>query len=90
MMAWIDAGGSKVSGVMRTTRAIDDDRLTAAKAMAQQTNRTIGEVVSALARRASLPPVAQAERNGMPLLPVKAAGGLVTLDIVNALSDWGS
>jgi hypothetical protein len=47
----------------------------------------IGEVVSGLARRALRPPMAQAERNGIPLLPVKAAGVVVTLDIVNALLD---
>ncbi len=72
---------------MRTTLAIDDDVLTVAKALAQQTNRTIGEVVSDLARRGLRPPVMRADRNGIPLLPVKASGVLVTLDIVNALRD---
>ena len=75
---------------MRTTLSIDDDVLTAAKAVAQQTNRTIGEVVSDLARRALRPPVTQAERNGIPLLPIKGPGVLVTLDIVNALRDEGN
>ena len=72
---------------MRTTLAIDDDVLTAAKAIAQQTNKTIGEVVSALARRALRPPAAGAERNGIPLLPVRKAGVIVTPEIVNALRD---
>ncbi len=73
--------------MMRTTLAIDDDVLVAAKAVAQQTNRTIGEVVSDLARRALRPPVADSERNGIPLLPVKAHGVLVTPGMVNALRD---
>lgn len=75
---------------MRTTLAIDDDVLIAAKAVAQQSNRTIGEVVSDLARRALRPPMAPMARNGIPLLPVKAPGVLVTLDIVNALRDEGN
>lgn len=71
---------------MRTTLAIDDDVLTAAKAIARQTSKTIGEVVSELARRSLRSPAALAERNGIPLLPVRETGGLVTADIVNGLS----
>jgi hypothetical protein len=72
---------------MRTTLAIDDDVLIAATAVARQSNRTIGEVVSGLARRALRLPMGRAARNGIPLLSVKAPGVVVTLDIVNALSD---
>ncbi|PDT28044.1 CopG family transcriptional regulator, partial [Rhizobium sp. L9] len=36
---------------MRTTLAIDDDVLIAAKAMAAQQHRSVGEVISELARR---------------------------------------
>nr|WP_294557601.1 hypothetical protein [uncultured Rhodopila sp.] len=72
---------------MRTTLVIDDDVLTAAKAIAHQTNRTIGQVVSDLARRSLRQPAAPGERNGIPLLPVRAKGAIVTPDIVNALRD---
>jgi hypothetical protein len=72
---------------MRTTLAIDDDVLTAAKAIAHQTNRTIGEVVSELARRSLRPPAELAERNGVPLLSVRKPGVIVTQDIVNSLRD---
>ncbi len=72
---------------MRTTLAIDDDVLMAAKAIAHQTRKTIGEVVSDLARRSLRPPVARAERNGVPLLPVREAGVIVTPEIVNKLRD---
>lgn len=72
---------------MRTTLAIDDDVLAAAKAIARQRNQTIGHVVSELARKSLRPPAAATERNGIPLLPVRRPNAIVTLDIVNALRD---
>jgi hypothetical protein len=72
---------------MRTTLTIDDDVLTAAKAIARQTDRTIGEVVSELARTALRPKTQPRERNGIPLLPVRNPDAIVTLEIVNALRD---
>lgn len=72
---------------MRTTLVIDDDILMAAKAIARQRHQTIGEVVSELARRALRPPAAASERNGVPLLPVRRSGVVITPDIVNALRD---
>jgi hypothetical protein len=74
-------------GIMRTTLAIDDDILAAAKAIARQTNQTIGEVLSELARNALKPPSSLTERNGVPLLPVRKAGIIVTAEIINALRD---
>jgi hypothetical protein len=72
---------------MRTTLAIDDDVLSAAKAIARQRNLTLGKVVSDLARKSLRPPTASTERNGIPLLPVRRPGTIVTLDIVNAVRD---
>ena len=72
---------------MRTTIAIDDDVLTAAKAIARQRNQTVGKIVSELARRSLRPPAAGTERNGVPLLPVRGKGVVVTPEIVNALRD---
>ena len=72
---------------MRTTLAIDDDVLTAAKAIAHQENKTIGEVVSTLARRSLRPASDIGERNGIPLLSVREPGVIVTPEIVNALRD---
>ena len=40
---------------MRTTIAIDDDVLAAAKAIARQRHQTVGKVVSELARNSSTP-----------------------------------
>ncbi len=72
---------------MRTTLTIDDDVLAAAKAEAERQGRTIGEVVSELARRSLTRPIRQTERNGIPLLPVTNARAHVTLDVVNELRD---
>jgi hypothetical protein len=73
--------------MMRTTIAIDDDVLTAARAIARQRNRTVGQIVSELARHSLRPPAAGAERTGVPLLPVREKGVIVTPEIVNALRD---
>ncbi len=72
---------------MRTTLAIDDDVLAAARALADRENRSIGEVISALAREALKPRAAVApSRNGVPLLPSRSAVP-VTPELVNRLRD---
>lgn len=72
---------------MRTTLTLDDDVLVAAKAMAQQQRKSLGEVVSELARVALQPKASGKERNGVPLLPVRDGRPVVTLETVNALRD---
>ena len=72
---------------MRTTIAIDEDVLAAAKAIARQKHQTLGKVVSELARKSLRPPRASGERNGVPLLPIREPGVIVTLEIVNTLRD---
>lgn len=71
---------------MRTTLAIDDDVLEAAKAIAGQSHRSLGDVISELARKSLARPERGSIRNGVPLLPVRK-GAMVTQDIVNALRD---
>lgn len=74
---------------MRTTLTIDDDVLAYARGVAQQDARTIGEVISALAR-AALPPPPGCKiemRGGIPSLPRRAKGAVITLEYVNALRD---
>jgi hypothetical protein len=74
--------------IMRTTLTLDDDVLSAAKALAEQRNETIGGVISDLVRQALTPASRQAAtRNGVPLLPNCPDGGPVTLETVNALRD---
>ncbi len=72
---------------MRTTLAIDDDVLLAAKALAAQRNRSLGEVISELARTSLQRPRAGGERNGIPLLSRKPGSAPVTLETVNVLRD---
>ncbi len=71
---------------MRTTLAIDDDVLSAAKKLADQQHKTVGQVISDLARQALRRPAKGGERNGIPLIATRG-DTIVTLDIVNALRD---
>jgi hypothetical protein len=74
---------------MRTTLAIDDDVLAAAKHLAERERKSVGEVISILARQGlnrgarGTRPV----RNGVPLLPTRKGGTAVTLELVNQLRD---
>lgn len=73
---------------MRTTLAIDDDVLAAAKGLAARQRKTVGEVISALARQALRPAGAGPEtRNGVMLLPVRGDATPVTPELVNRLRD---
>ena len=57
---------------MRTTLQLDEDVLAAARALAAQQGRTLGEVVSELARKGLAPAAAPQHRNGIRLMPVRA------------------
>ncbi len=73
---------------MRTTLAIDDDVLTAAKGLAERQGKSLGAVISALVRQALRPVTAHAvTRNGVPLLPQRSDAKPVTLALVNQLRD---
>jgi len=74
---------------MRTTLAIDDDVLNAARAIAVQTRTSVGEVISDLARRSitqAKPESSPEFRNGIRLLPHRK-GAVVTTEQINALRD---
>ena len=73
---------------MRTTLTIDDDVLAAAKGLAAQQHKTLGEVISALSREALQPAKSsRGSRNGVPLLAVRAGTMPATLELVNQLRD---
>jgi hypothetical protein len=75
---------------MRTTLAIDDDILAAAKHLAQRERRTVGEVISALARQGlkRSTRASRTERNGVPLLASRRGTATpVTMELVNQLRD---
>jgi hypothetical protein len=73
---------------MRTTLDIDEDVLQTAKELAARRGTTAGRVISDLVRNALAPREASARnRNGVPVLPVRKRGSLVTPEIVNRLRD---
>ena len=73
---------------MRTTLSIDDDVLSAAKEMATAQNKTVGEVISFLARRGLNPVESPRQtRNGMPLLSVGAGTKRVKPELVHQLRE---
>ena len=74
---------------MRTTLAIDDDVLMAAKHMAEAQRRTVGEVISDLARQ-GLSPQSGPEvvyRNGIVQLPARPGVAPVTPELIKRLDE---
>lgn len=73
---------------MRTTLSIDDDVLAAAKGLAAAQHRSIGNVLSSLARQALRPNAPSSKmRNGVPLLTTQIGAATVTPELVNQLRD---
>ena len=73
---------------MRTTLAIDDDVLAAAKTLAARQRKPLGEIISSLARQALRPtPPPGQTRNGIPLLPLRPNTPPITPELVNQLRD---
>jgi hypothetical protein len=73
---------------MRTTLDIDDELLLTVKEIAQQRKTTAGSVVSSLLRKSLQPKSFKPQyRNGVPLLPRRPSGPVVTADLVNRLRD---
>jgi hypothetical protein len=73
---------------MRTTLEIEDEILLTVKAIAQQRKTTAGDVVSSLLRESLAPKNFKVEyRNGVPLLPRRPHGPIVTAELVNRLAD---
>lgn len=72
---------------MRTTLAIDDDVLAAAKGIADRQQKTVGDVISTLARQALQSKTSSGTRNGVPLLPGRSGVPSVTPELVKRLRD---
>jgi hypothetical protein len=73
---------------MRTTLAIDDDVLAVAKELAATERKSVGEVISSLARRALRPTDSDRKtRNGVPLLSVRPGAHRVTSELVHQLRE---
>ena len=77
---------------MRTTLEIDDDVLEAAKALARQTDRTAGAVISQLARRSLTTSAApsrtkKATKGVGGFVPFETRGGIVTSEQIDRLRE---
>ncbi len=74
---------------MRTTLAIDDDIMATAKYLAQREHKSVGAVISAMARRGIERErlASSNQRNGVPLLPLRPGASPVTPELVNQLSN---
>ena len=73
---------------MRTTLAIDDDVLAAARELATTQQKSVGEVISALARRALRPAeTSRKTRNGVPLIQTSPVAQRVTSELVRQLDE---
>jgi hypothetical protein len=66
---------------MRTTLAIDDDVLEQARQIAETEGRSVGAVISSLARR-SLAPIGITERDGLPVFDVPSDAPQITFEQV--------
>lgn len=74
---------------MRTTLDIDDDVLRAAKEIARREKRTAGSVVSELARRSLVTPMAEV-REAPPIYgvrPFSPRGGVVSNELIDRLRE---
>jgi hypothetical protein len=72
---------------MRITLTLDDDVLTATRALAAQRGVPIGTVVSVLARRGLGSAQPAATRNGIRLFPVRPDARPVTPELVKTLAE---
>jgi len=67
---------------MRTTLRIDDDVMEAAKSLARAESRTVGEVISRLARKGLAPSPSSATEAGFPVFEVSATVSPITAETV--------
>jgi len=76
---------------VRTTLRIDEDVMRAARSLARSEGRTVGEVLSALARKGLQPsPPRRRSRSGLPTFDVPEGTAPLTPEMVReALEDAG-
>lgn len=72
---------------MRTTLTLDDDILARARELAEVTGRSVGAVISDMARESLVSRERGDTRNGILLLPTTNPLAAATLEEVNLLGD---
>jgi hypothetical protein len=74
--------------IMRTTLNLDDDVMDAAKAIAASQRRSLGQVVSELARRGLAPSETRiSDEAGFPVFAVRDGAPLITGEMVDSALD---
>lgn len=74
--------------LVRTTLNLDDDIVDAARSVAAAEGRSLGEVVSDLARRGLAPRAIELDdENGFPVFAVRPDAASITPDMVRAALD---
>lgn len=74
---------------MRTTLSLDEDILDAARSLSEAEGRSLGEVISDLARRGLAPRPETSEENGFPVFSVSPGARPITLDMVRKALEEG-
>ena len=72
---------------MRTTLVIEDDVLEAARSLAEAEGKSLGEVLSELARRGLAPRPQEAVEEGFPVFSVSPEAKPITLEMVQRALD---
>jgi len=72
---------------MRTTVAIDDDVLEVARSLSEAEGKSLGEVLSRLARRGLAPQPQREEDQGFPVFSVSPGARPITLESVQRTLD---
>lgn len=72
---------------MRTTLQIDDDILNAARSLAETEQRSLGEVISSLARRGLAPQPQEDSDHGFPVFSVPADATPITPQMVRRAAE---
>ena len=67
---------------MRTTLAIDDDVLEVARSLSEAEGKSVGAVISELARRGLAPRPQEAAEEGFPVFSVSSSAKPITLEMV--------
>ena len=72
---------------MRTTLKIDDDVIEAARSIARAEGRSVGEVISRLARKGLRPVAEPVDRSGFPVFQVSPEAEVLTPEMVRRAED---
>ena len=75
---------------MRTTVELDDQILAVVRDLASVENRSMGKVLSDLAREALIkrvPAAGFSKRNGVPLLPRRSGAPPVTMELIDRIRE---